>query len=155
MTISTQTMTREQRKSVALEYFKRFDGGGDVLGLFADDATVYFPKWGVAQGKEEIGRMFGDVGSLFVAINHYPEYLKFIIEDDMVVVEGITSGVTADGTEWRAGVTHAGRWTDVFEIRDHQIHRCYIYLDPDYAGADTARYPWLAEAEAPAVAATH
>ena len=141
-------MTREQRKSVAIEYFKRFDNGGDVLGLFADDATVYFPKWGVAEGKEEIARMFGDVAGLFVEIHHYPEYLKFIIEDDMVVAEGITSGVTSDGTEWRAGVTHAGRWTDVFEIRDHQIQRCYIYLDPDYAGADTARYPWLADAEA-------
>jgi hypothetical protein len=45
MAIATQTMTREQRKSVALEYFKRFDHGGDVLGLFAEDADVYFPKY--------------------------------------------------------------------------------------------------------------
>ncbi len=36
-----------------------------------------------------------------------------------------------------------GRWCDVFEIRDWKIHRCFIYLDPDYAGKDTARYPWL------------
>ena len=38
------------------------------------------------------------------------------------------------------------RWCDVFEIRDFKIQRCFIYLDPDYAGADTARYPWLKEA---------
>jgi hypothetical protein len=38
-------------------------------------------------------------------------------------------------------VTHAGRWCDVFEIRDHKIQRLFVYLDPDYA--DTARYPWL------------
>jgi len=44
---------------------------------------------------------------------------------------------------WRPGVTHAGRWCDVFEIRDFLIQRCFIYLDPDYAGLDTARYPWL------------
>jgi hypothetical protein len=31
----------------------------------------------------------------------------------------------------------------VFEIRDWKIQRCFIYLDPDYAGKDTARYPWL------------
>ena len=37
----------------------------------------------------------------------------------------------------------AGRWCDVFEIRDWKIQRCFIYLDPDYAGKDTARYPWL------------
>jgi hypothetical protein len=39
----------------------------------------------------------------------------------------------------------------VFEIRDWQIQRCFIYLDPDYAGHDTARYPWLASV----VAAEH
>jgi len=31
----------------------------------------------------------------------------------------------------------------VFEIRDWKIQRCFIYLDPDYAGQDTARYPWI------------
>ena len=43
----------------------------------------------------------------------------------------------------------AGRWCDVFEIRDFKIQRCFIYLDPDYAGVDTERYPWLRE-KAPA-----
>ncbi|TSE00690.1 nuclear transport factor 2 family protein [Skermania sp. ID1734] len=143
MTVATQSMTREQRKSLALEYFKRFDRGGDVLDLFADDAAVYYPKWGVAHGKDQIAQLFGDVAKLFKTINHSPEYLNFIIDEDMVVVEGGSTGVAADGTAWQAGVTHAGRWTDVFEIRDHQIHRCYVYLDPDYAGADTERYPWL------------
>ncbi len=147
MTVATQAMTREQRKSVALEYFKRLDRGGDVLELFAEDADAYFPKWGVARGKDEIGRMFRDVAELFSEISHHPEYLKFIVEGDMVVVEGITSGVTADGVQWRAGVTHAGRWCDVFEIRDFKIQRCFIYLDPDYAGADTARYHWLRDRE--------
>ena len=48
--------------------------------------------------------------------------------------------------KWRAGAPEhgAGRWCDVFEIRDWKIQRCFIYLDPDYAGKDTARYPWLA-----------
>jgi hypothetical protein len=69
MTVTTQTMTREQRKSVALEYLKRLDRGGDLLELFAEDADAYFPK------------------------------------------------------------------------------RCFIYLDPDYASADTERYRWLRELE--------
>ncbi len=52
MTLTRQTMTDEQRKSVALEYFKAFDkagvssDGGSVLDLSAEDAQVYFPKWG-------------------------------------------------------------------------------------------------------------
>lgn len=41
------------------------------------------------------------------------------------------------------GVTQAGRFCDVFEIRDGKIQRLYIYLDPDYAGADIQGYSWL------------
>jgi hypothetical protein len=61
MALTTQTMTDEQRKSVALEYLKAFDNGGitstggSSLDLFAGDAQVYFPKWGLATGKQRIG----------------------------------------------------------------------------------------------------
>ena len=61
MAISKLTMTDEQRKSVALEYLKAFDNGGktstggSILDLFAEDAQVCFPKWGLANGKEQIG----------------------------------------------------------------------------------------------------
>ncbi len=58
----------------------------------------------------------------------------------------------ATGTQGRALARRpewaAGRWCDVFEIQDFLIQRCFIYLDPDYAGRDTARYPWLRRAEA-------
>jgi hypothetical protein len=40
---------------------------------------------------------------------------------------------------WRA----PGRWRNVFEIRDFKIQRCFVYLDPDFAGMDVERYPWL------------
>ena len=71
-------------------------------------------------------------------------YVNVIQQGDTVVVEGTSYGATKSGVEWRAGQTHAGRWCDVFEIRDFKIQRCFIYLDPDYESADTARYPWLA-----------
>jgi hypothetical protein len=41
----------------------------------------------------------------------------------------------------------AGRWCDVFEIRDLRIQRCFIDLDPDYAGKDTERYPLAGRAQ--------
>ena len=50
MAVTTQTMTDEQRKSVALEYLKAFDNGGttssggSILDLFAEDAQVMFPS---------------------------------------------------------------------------------------------------------------
>jgi hypothetical protein len=151
MAVARETMTDEQRKSVALEYLKAFDkagvtsSGGTILDLFADDAQVYFPKWGVATGKEQIGRMFGDVGTTITSILHDYATFNFVMTGtDVFAVEGTSAGEHRDGP-WRAGLSHAGRWCDVFEIRDFLIQRCFIYLDPDYAGKDTERYPWLSE----------
>ncbi|MBW8482855.1 nuclear transport factor 2 family protein [Actinomadura parmotrematis] len=150
MAITTGTMTDEQRKSVALEYLKGFDRGGTtssgapLLDLFDDDAQVYFPKWGLATGKEEIGRLFGEVGATIRAIEHHYASLNWVFAGDTVVCEGGSHGEHVDGP-WRAGVPEwgAGRWCDVFEIRDFKIQRVFIYLDPDYAGGDRDRYPWL------------
>jgi ketosteroid isomerase-like protein len=144
MALSTQTMTDEQRKAVALEYLKRLDRGDDFFALFADDVQVYFPKWGIANGIAEVKRLFSDVGGILAAIQHDYAYLNYAHNGDLLVVEGTSSGRTSSGAEWRAGVTQAGRWCDVFEIRDFKIQRLFVYLDPDYADADTARYPWLA-----------
>ena len=156
MAITTQTMTDEQRKSVALEYLKAFDNagvtstGGSILDLFADDAQVYFPKWGLATGKEQIGKLFADVGGTLKSITHdYASFNWIFSGTDTLAVEGTSFGEHQHGS-WRAGLPDwgAGRWCDVFEIRDWKIQRCFIYLDPDYAGRDTARYPWLAAEEA-------
>ena len=149
MAITKGTMTDEQRKSVALEYLKAFDNagvtssGGSILDLFADDAQVFFPKWGLATGKEEIGRLFTDCAGPIESILHdYSTFNWIMTGTDVFACEGTSAGVHRDG-EWRAGVTHAGRWCDVFEIRVFLIQRCFVYLDPDYAGLDTERYAWL------------
>jgi ketosteroid isomerase-like protein len=151
MAVATQTMTDEQRKSVAIEYLKAFDRGGvtsdgrSILDLFADDAQVYFPKWGIASGKEQIGKLFGDVGGTLKSIEHHFSEFNWVFSgSDVLVCEGTSHGEHRDGP-WRSGVPEwgAGRWCDVFEIRDFLIQRVFIYLDPDYAGQDTARYPWL------------
>jgi ketosteroid isomerase-like protein len=154
VTLTRQTMTDEQRKSVALEYLKAFDNGGitstgeSILELFAPDAQVMFPKWGIANGREEIGKMFGDLGARLTSIRHdYANFNWIFGGSDTIVCEGTSYGEHVDGA-WRAGIPEhgAGRWCDVFEIRDWQIQRCFIYLDPDYGCQDTARYPWLAGA---------
>ena len=142
--ITQRTMTDEQRKSVALEYLKRLDRGGDIFALFADDAQVSFPKWGLANGLTEIGEMSTALGGVVGRITHDYASINWIISGDVVVAEGTSHGASADGTEFRAGLTHGGRWCDVFEIRDDKIQRCFVYLDPYYAGADTELYPWLA-----------
>ncbi|MFC6672685.1 nuclear transport factor 2 family protein [Marinobacterium aestuariivivens] len=151
MVIATRTMTDEQRKSVALEYLKAFDNGGvtssgdSILSLFAEDAQVYFPKWGLANGRDQIGQLFSDVASTIESIEHHFSHFNWVFSgDDLLVCEGTSHGKHQDGA-WRAGVPEwgAGRWCDVFEIRDWKIQRCFIYLDPDYAGKDSDRYPWI------------
>jgi hypothetical protein len=149
MAISRQMMTDEQRKSVALEYLKAFDNrgvtssGGSILDLFAEDAQVFFPKWGLATGKTQIAKLFSDFGGGIRHILHdYATFNWIMTGTDTFAVEGTSAGEHAEGS-WRAGVSHAGRWCDVFEVRDFLIQRCFIYLDPDYGGRDTARYTWL------------
>ena len=153
MAIAQQTMTDEQRKSVALEYLKAFDNGGvtstgdSILSLFATDAQVMFPKWGIATGRDEIGQMFGDVGGTIKQIvHHYSNFNWIMTGTDVFACEGTSHGEHEAGP-WRAGVPEwgAGRWCDVFEVRDFLIQRCFIYLDPDYAGGDKGRYPWITD----------
>ncbi len=70
--------TEESRKAIAISYLKSLDAGGvsptTGLGLFdhfAEDAEVYFPKWGIARGKPEVIRMFTDVGGTLRGITHH------------------------------------------------------------------------------------
>ena len=152
MTLTTATMTDEQRKSVALEFLKAGDNGGvtstggSVLDLFADDAQLYFPNWGLATGKEQISRFLSDLGGTLKHAEHHYAQINWVFSADTVVCEGTSHGEHRDGP-WRASMPEwgAGRWCDVFEIRDWKIQRIFVYLDPDYAGRDTERYPWLKE----------
>src|SRR5258707_14935614 len=99
MALTTQTMTDEQRKSVAIEYLKAFDNGGvtstggSILDLFADAAQVYFPKWGLATGKEEIGKLFGDVGGTIKSITHHYSHFNWVFSGgDVILWEGTGHG---------------------------------------------------------------
>ena len=61
MALTTSVMADERRgKSVAIEYLKAFDNGGttstggSILDLFASTTPrVYFPKWGLANGRRD------------------------------------------------------------------------------------------------------
>src|SRR5213596_1518046 len=99
MALTTQTMTDEQRKSVALEYLKAFDRGGvtstggSILDLFAEDAQVYFPKWGLATGKAQIGKLFADVGGTIKSIEHHYSHFNWLFSgSDLLVCEGTSHG---------------------------------------------------------------
>jgi hypothetical protein len=100
--------------------------GGSSLDLFADDAQVMFPECGVATGRKKIGQLFADVGGTLRSIQHHCSESTWIFSgSDVVVAEGTSHGEHQDGP-CRAGVPEwgAGRWCDVFEIRDLLIQRC-------------------------------
>ncbi|HVQ12954.1 MAG TPA: hypothetical protein VMS40_05160, partial [Vicinamibacterales bacterium] len=116
MAITRGSMTDEQRKSVALEYLKAFDNkgvtssGGSIMDLFADDAQVFFPKWGLATGKKQIQQLFTDFGGGIRHILHdYAAFNWIMTGGDVFAVEGTSAGEYKDGP-WRAGVSHGGRW---------------------------------------------
>jgi hypothetical protein len=104
MAISRVTMTDEQRKSVALEYLKAFDNkgvtssGGSILDLFADDAQVFFPKWGLATGKPQIAQLFTDFSGLLRHILHdYGSFNWVMTGGDVFACEGYAAHLTASG----------------------------------------------------------
>src|SRR6266576_5579682 len=104
MGITRQTMTDEQRKSVALEYLKAFDNAGktssgsSIVDLFADDAQVFFPKWGLATGKKQILQLFTDFGAGIRSILHDYATFNFIMTGtDVFAVEGTSAGEYKDG----------------------------------------------------------
>lgn len=147
-----QSATDDDRKAVAESYLKSLDAGGvsptTGLGLFdhfSDDAEVFFPKWGVARGKEEVTKMFSDVGGTLKGItHHYDKFIWYMNGSDSFAVEGTSEGEHRDGP-WMADQPKwgAGRFCDCFTVKDGKITRLFIYLDPDYAGKDTARYGWI------------
>lgn len=149
---SAQDAADEARKAIAESYLKALDAGGvsptTGIGLFdhfTEDAEVYFPKWGVARGIDEVTQMFSDVGGTLRGItHHYDGFVWYMTGTDRFSVEGTSEGMHRDGA-WIAGDPDwgAGRFCDCFEVRDGRISRLYIYLDPDHAGNDTARYDWI------------
>ncbi len=121
-------MTDDERKSVASEYLKGLDTGKDIFPLFAEDAEVFFPNWGVALGIDSIKNLFADLGGMVEDFKHHHAYINWIIQGDMVVAEGSSEGKLKTGETWSDS-----KWCDVFEIRDGKIKRLYIYLDPEYS----------------------
>jgi len=153
MANTRQTMTDEQRKSVAIEYLKAFDRAGATLEGGASwtcsptTPRSTFQSGALPPGRTRSASCSPTSAARSRAIEHHYSLFKLVFSGgDVIVVEGTSHGEHRDGP-WRAGVPEwgAGRWCDVFEIRDFKIQRCFIYLDPDYAGRDTERYPWLTD----------
>jgi hypothetical protein len=64
---------------------------------------VYFPKWGIAEGRDQIGQMCAEVGATLKWFKHdYANFNWIISGGDTVVAEGTSYGEHQDGP-WRGG----------------------------------------------------
>ena len=137
------TTAKGQLSLVAAEYFFRADAGrADVMNLFTDDVEIYFPKFGIGRGKAAFGELATGLLGALRSMAHYRDRISYIESGTTVVCEGFTHGATKSGVAWEGGKTPGGRFCSVFEFRGEMIARMYIYLDPDYAGADHERFLW-------------
>jgi ketosteroid isomerase-like protein len=134
---------RNRWLGVINEYFLRADAGrSDILDLFADDFEFYFPKFGISTGKAAFAQFLDGFTGNVASIMHKTGEFRYIHAGNTVVVEGTTVGVLHRGGTWDGGKTPGGRFCSVFEIAGGVITRMYVYLDPDYGGADRALFLW-------------
>lgn len=139
----TDLSLQQRRIANAIEYFRRVDRADPtVLDLFTDDATMYFPKLGVAHGKAQIGLFAQGFGAEIVEIEHDIAHFTILPSGDFVVVEGQEKGRTLSGGAWPDGAYSQGRFCNVFAFEGELIKRVHIYADPDFNSADAPRTAW-------------
>jgi len=128
---------------VVEQYFIRSDASRtDVFDLFTEDVEIFFPKFGIATGKDALRELGAGLLSRLKELVHDLSGFKYVVGLNAVVVEGTTRGTVLSGDGWTGGKTPGGRFCSVFKFRDGLIARMYIYLDPDYTSLDRDRFLW-------------
>lgn len=111
----------------------------DITDLFVEDFEFHFPKFGVGRGKADFYELAQSLWQKIQDVHHDIDKFKIIDADDRICVEGTSRGFAQDGGAWQGGETPGGRFCSVFEFEGDLIKRMFVYLDPDYGGADTDR----------------
>ncbi|TFW09949.1 nuclear transport factor 2 family protein [Oxalobacteraceae bacterium OM1] len=135
-----------QQRLIALtkQYFVKGDAGDpSVLEMFSDQVQVYFPKFGTRTGKAAVLNFVQGLLGNLQSLTHAVESYNYLVVGNTVVVEGTESGVMRDGTSWPVEGRSEGRFCNVFEFDGDLITRVFIYVDPDFTGADEARRYWV------------
>lgn len=134
---------QKRREEAAINYFRMVDAADPaVLDLFTENAQMFFPKFGFATGKGQIGAFAQGLGRGISAIEHDIAGFTVLSSGNYVVIEGAVKGTTASGVAFPDGVSTFGLFCNVFEFEGEHIKRVHIYEDPDFAGTHTDGVAW-------------
>jgi hypothetical protein len=93
-------MSDQDKIAIAREYFVRADQGRqEVLELFAEDAEIYFPKFGFGFVRESLFEMMKGFAGDLENIQHDYDTMIFIPSDKYLVVEATSHGKMS-GNSW-------------------------------------------------------
>ncbi|WP_277959774.1 nuclear transport factor 2 family protein [Frigoribacterium faeni] len=132
-----------RREEIARQYFRLADAGDPaIVDLFTDDAQMFYPKFGYARGKAQIGAFAGGLGRGVVSLCHDIDGFTVISAGDHVVVEGTERGTTTTGVEFPDDKSSFGLFCNVFKFEGLLIKRVHVYVDPDFANTHTQGVEW-------------
>lgn len=141
--------TTAQRIEVVREYFRRADAGDPaLLDLYTDDVELFFPKFGLGRGKQDMAEFARRLWAGLEWLAHDIDSLHILVAGDHIVVEGTERGRTRSGQEWPDGTISTGRFCDVFAFDGLLISRVHIYVDPDFTNDHRARVEQLSRRHA-------
>ncbi|MEU0037937.1 nuclear transport factor 2 family protein [Streptomyces sp. NPDC006333] len=131
------------REEAAVRYFRMVDSADPkILDLFTDDAQMFFPKFGIATGKDQIAAFAQGFAGQISSIQHDIPGLTVISSGHYVVTEGSVRGTTTSGAAFPDGTASYGLFCNVFEFEGERIKRLHIYEDPDFAGTHADGINW-------------
>lgn len=145
----SKTEIQALRIAAAIEYFHYVDNKDPrLIDLFIDEPTMFFPKFGIARGKAEIGLFAQFFAAEILEIKHEIAGFNVMPSGDFVIVEGQVKGVTRSGGAFPDGIFSQGRFCNVFEFEGEFIKRIHIYEDPDFNSDDALRVKWASKVHA-------
>jgi hypothetical protein len=134
---------KSELEEVAVQYFRLVDAGDPaVIDLFVDDAQMFYPKFGYARGKAEIGAFARGLSRGVSRLHHEIDDFNVIAIGEYVVVEGAEHGLTSSGIDFPDGRSSFGVFCNVFEFEGALIKRVHIYVDPDFASTHADGVAW-------------
>lgn len=128
---------------MTLQYFHMVDSGDPaVIDLFTDDAQMFYPKFGYAHGKAQIGAFARGLGRGLAQLQHEIDGYTVIASGNYVVVEGAENGITTSGVAFPDNASSFGLFCNVFEFEGLLIKRVHVYVDPDFANTHAEGVEW-------------